>query len=80
MVNGVAVEPVIESDRRNNKNNGNTLGITLGIGWNGMTPIQGLTYSVAVSGYRYQFDADDKSLKDIHETSVNLKLGLAYLF
>jgi hypothetical protein len=33
-----------------------------------------------VSGYCYQFDLDDPHKSNIHKTTVNLKLGMAYLF
>lgn len=76
----VYTEPLIVNDHQTAKSKGKTLGITLGLSWNGMTPISGLTYTVGLSGYRYQFDSDDPSQPDIRETTVNLKLGVAYLF
>lgn len=73
-------DPIVITDRETENSGGETFGITFGLSWNGATPIQGLTYAVGASAYRYQFDSDNSSLTDVRETSINLKLGLAYLF
>lgn len=59
---------------------GDTLGFTFGMSWRGLTPVENLTYSLGINGYRYQFDSDDSISPDISETAVSLKVGLVYLF
>lgn len=59
---------------------GETLGYTVGIGWRGATAVESLSYSVNVSGYRYEFDSDDDAQSDINETAVVYKAGLSYAF
>jgi hypothetical protein len=59
---------------------GESVGISLGLSWKGRTNIQGLTYSVGIAGYRYDFEADQEGRADINETYVQLKAGLAYTF
>lgn len=57
---------------------GNTWGFTLGLGWNGNTPIKNLTYSIKIGGYRYNFGNDDPTLGDISETVLNYNIGISY--
>lgn len=59
---------------------GEALGYTIGIGWRGTTAVEGLTYSLNVSGYRYEFDTDDRAQSDINETAVVYKAGLSYAY
>lgn len=59
---------------------GDALGITLGISWRGSTSVDGLSYSLIVSGYRYEFEAEDNAYSDINETAVVYKAGLSYAF
>lgn len=59
---------------------GNTWGFTLGFGWNGNTPINNLTYSLKIGGYRYNFENDDPTLGDISETVLNYNIGISYAF
>ncbi len=59
---------------------GDALGLTLGLTWRGVTPVDGLNYSVGVSGYKYEFDADEKGTADIDEFAVLFKAGVAYAF
>lgn len=59
---------------------GETLGITIGLGWRGATAVEGLSYAIGVSGYRYEFDADDDAQSDINETALVYKVGLSYSF
>ena len=42
----------------------------------GLTSVEGMTYSIGIDGYRYDFDAEGDN-PNINETVVNLKLGLA---
>ena len=59
---------------------GDTWGLTFGIGWRGKTALEGLSYSLGVSGYRYEFNAEDNRQSDINETALTYKVGLAYVF
>lgn len=59
---------------------GDAWGLTLGAGWRGETALDGLSYSVGMSGYRYEFDAEHRSESDINETALVFKIGLTYLF
>ncbi len=59
---------------------GDTLGITFGLGWYGLTRVERLRYSVQLSGYSYSFDADKSQQPDIIETVVSLKAGVSYAF
>jgi hypothetical protein len=79
-VNGVEIEPIDESYTYENEVNGDTLGLTLSLGWHGVTLLEDLTYSVAVSGYRYQFDLDEPGYSNVSESAVVCKVGLSYTF
>lgn len=63
---------------------GETIGLTFGIGWRGFTPIENLTYAVNVSGYKYEFDADNQGgvieNPDVDESALTFKVGLGYAF
>lgn len=60
---------------------GDALGFTLGVGWRGTTAVEGLSYFMGVSGYRYEFEADDSpDQSDINETAILYKAGLSYAF
>lgn len=59
---------------------GSTLGFTIGVGWRGLTALEGLSYFIGISGYRYEFDADNDEQSDINETAVVYKGGLCYTF
>ena len=59
---------------------GDTIGAKLGFAWIGSTAVEGLTYSLGMDGYKYEFDADDNDETDITETVINLKAGISYLF
>ncbi len=59
---------------------GDTLGLTYGINWRGLTGINGLTYSLGASLYKYDFESDNPVQPDITETALTLKAGIAYSF
>lgn len=57
---------------------GDTVGFSFGATWRGLTPIDGLTYSIGVNGYLYEFESD--ATANFSETQVRLDFGLAYAF
>jgi hypothetical protein len=57
---------------------GDSIGLSFGVAWRGLTPVSGLTYSMGVAGYRYEFDSNNSS--DFNETQVRMDFGLAYAF
>ena len=57
---------------------GDTTGYSFGIGWRGITPLKGLTYSIGAMGYIYEFESDITA--DFEETQVRLDFGIAYAF
>lgn len=62
---------------------GDSLGLTLGVAWQGKTSVQGLGYSLGISGYQYNFDADSKQGEyrpDFTETNLIFKGGVSYQF
>lgn len=59
---------------------GDTVGFTFGIAWRGLTSVDGLTYSIGVNGYSYNFDADDNFVADVSETQIKFQGGIAYSF
>jgi hypothetical protein len=63
---------------------GETLGLTFGIGWRGFTPIENLTYAVNLSGYKYEFDGDNSDVQtenpNFEESALTFRVGLAYAF
>lgn len=86
-INSINGQPVAEVARRTEKGPvtrlntaGDAWGMTMGFGWHGETALDGLTYSLGLSGYRYEFDADENGQSDINETALIFKIGLAYVF
>lgn len=59
---------------------GDSWGLTFGVGWRGVTSLEGLSYAFGINGYRYEFDAEDSSQSDIQESALIYKIGLAYAF
>jgi len=60
---------------------GDAVAIALGLSWTGLTPVEGLAYSVGAYGYRYDFDSDDgNDTPDYSETQIRFDLGIAYAF
>lgn len=59
---------------------GDTLGWSCGLSWRGLTRVEGLSYFLGVSGYRYEFETQNSTQSDINETAVVYKLGLSYVF
>lgn len=62
------------------ENNGNTTGVTFGLKWNGLTPVEKLTYSVGISGHDYSFDGGGGGRVSFDETVVTFRVGIAYSF
>ncbi len=58
---------------------GDTVGVSAGLSWNGLTAIDGLTYLIGVNGYHYAFDGSNNS-PDFSETVVRVDFGVAYTF
>ncbi len=60
---------------------GDAVAIALGLSWTGLTPVDGLTYSVGAYGYRYDFESDDSNdTPDFSETQIRFDLSIAYAF
>ena len=62
---------------------GDSWGLSFGLSWRGMTPIENLSYSLDIGGYRYSFKASNDpgdTLGTINETVLNYKVGIAYAF
>ena len=82
-INGIPVPvagtPESLPDNRVGNIDGTTTGFTVGIGWRGFTPVKGLTYSLGIQGYTYDFDSHD-ALGEYEETAVTYKVGVAYTF
>ncbi|MCF6202889.1 MAG: hypothetical protein L3J59_04345 [Methylococcaceae bacterium] len=57
---------------------GDSIGYSFGLGWQGITPVKGLTYLMGVTGYLYQFDHIEG--KDTVENRIRLDFGLSYAF
>ncbi len=57
---------------------GDSIGLSFGVAWRGLTPVSGLTYSIGATGYRYKFDSSNTP--DFNETQVRMDFGLAYAF
>lgn len=79
-LDGWEIEPMTATTVENKEVKGDTVGLTLGVDWRGATPIRNLSYSLGVSGYRYNFSSDDSDFSDITETSVTCKAALGYVF
>lgn len=80
-VNGEPLpSPVVEEfEGTEIANEGETIGLTFGIGWRGFTPVENLTYAINVTGYKYDFDGEDESA-DFNESALAFKLGVGYAF
>lgn len=59
---------------------GDAWGMALGIGWRGRTAIEALSYFLGLSGYRYEFNAEEYGQSDINETAIMVKAGLVYIY
>ncbi|MGI9301093.1 MAG: hypothetical protein ACR2RB_00070 [Gammaproteobacteria bacterium] len=57
---------------------GDTIGLSLGLLWTGLTPVDALTYSLGVAGYRYDFESS--GTPDFSETQIRFDVGVAYAF
>jgi len=57
---------------------GDTVGVSLALSWNGFTPIDGLMYSVALNNYRYEFN--DNNNKDFSIDILRLDAGFTFFF
>ena len=79
-INGLEIEPVFVPLYQKTKIKGDTLGLALGFDWHGTTPIKNLSYGIGISGYRYNFDADDSDSIDVNETAVTFKVRLSHVF
>ena len=79
-MNGVAIDPYITAIDQKEAITGDTLGLTFGFDWNGMTTVESLSYMIGLSGYRYKFDADDPEAADVSETAFIFKAVLTYVF
>lgn len=81
-INGVA-QPSVKSVIK-----GDSTGLTVGLSWNGSTPIEGLSYILGLDGYKYDFDGDKVELQgetipidtSFDETVINLRVGASYIF
>lgn len=70
----------IDHNRQIDESKGDTWGFNFGIGWRGMTPIENLSYSLDIGGYRYSFDSNSAVLGTINESVVSYKAGICYVF
>lgn len=73
---------------------GDTIGISLGLSWRGVTPIQGFSYLVSIDGQKYDFDGDPARTRfddgrpeivgtegvEFDEFSISFRAGFAYAF
>jgi hypothetical protein len=72
---------------------GDTVGLNLGLHWKGFTPVEGLSYLIDIVGHRYDFSADELTIKqagqrdfkqrgevEFDEIAVSFRLGAAYAF
>jgi hypothetical protein len=72
---------------------GDAVGLNLGLHWKGFTPVEGLSYLIDAIGHRYDFSADESTIKqagfpdekrrqdfEFKETVVNVRVGLTYDF
>jgi hypothetical protein len=59
---------------------GESVGLTFGVTWRGATHVNGLGYTLGVSGYNYKFAADASDRPDVTETALLFKVGVSYAF
>jgi hypothetical protein len=60
---------------------GDTIGTTLGVSWTAPLPVfDRLNYTVAIDGYRYDFDADTEFAADFSEMVIRGTAGVSYAF
>ena len=59
--------------------NGNTVGLSLALTWNGYTPIEGLMYSVGLNSYQYDFEGTSGG-QDFTIDILRFDTGINYLF
>lgn len=73
---------------------GDTIGISLGLSWRGVTPLQGLSYLLSIDGHKYDFDGDPARTRfddgspelvgaegiEFDEFSISFRAGFAYAF
>ncbi|MEZ5583762.1 MAG: hypothetical protein R3F37_14335 [Candidatus Competibacteraceae bacterium] len=71
--------PLPVADQKVPSLEGDTVGLTVGFTWRGFTPVEGLTYSLGIQGYSYDFDSNE-TLGEFTETAINFKAGVAYSF
>lgn len=72
-LNEIDQRPVGLSDLK-----GDAFGLSLGLAWMGFTPLDGLIYSLSITGYRYDFESDET--QDFTEVLARVSVGLAYAF
>jgi len=75
---GLPIDAQTFSEQQAPDSNGDSIGLSFGATWRGITPVSGLTYSMGVAGYRYEFDSNNAP--DFNETQVRIDFGLAYAF
>ncbi len=61
------------------KLDGDTVGLSLALTWNGYTPIEGLMYSVGLNSYQYDFEGANGS-RDFTIDILRIDTGINYLF
>jgi hypothetical protein len=76
---GDSFDPQTFGEQQAPDSKGDSIGLSFGVTWRGITPVSGLTYSMGVTGYRYDFDSYNNT-PDYHETQVRMDFGLAYAF
>ncbi len=59
--------------------NGNTVGLSFAITWNGYTPVKSLMYSVGLSSYQYDFEGTNGS-QDFMIDVLRFDTGINYFF
>jgi hypothetical protein len=75
---GLLIDAQTFSEQQAPDSKGDSIGLSFGTTWRGITQVAGLTYSIGVSGYRYEFDSNNAP--DFNETQVRIDFGLAYAF
>ncbi len=69
----------LDLDILNGDLEGDTVGISAGLAWNGLTVINGLTCLVGINGYHYEFDGVENS-PNFSEMVVRIDFGLSFTF